>query len=216
MKEKKSKKSFPKISLIPATIKDKFNEKKKKFEEFPEKTNSLSNLSSTNVYVRQLKRGIRDKSVNTIALLGEFSSGKSSIIQSSLNSKKTLYIFPNKDCYSDGSKKQLFLDSLTKSDISTIGPNSKIYGKYIKNRKLIKLWSIVIFVSIFISLLLFAFMQGNADKFKEIMSNFLGLKIELYWYCLSPILLGIFICILRTLYICNYSISFETKNSKVT
>lgn len=76
------------FNLLSSKVKDRFNKIKIYFDEFPEKINSRSDLSSTNISVRRLKKGIKSKNINTIALLGNFSSGKSSIVCSSLNKKK--------------------------------------------------------------------------------------------------------------------------------
>ena len=107
------KKLFLNIKLIPAKIKDICAKIKIFFSEFPERTNSRSDLTSTNIFVRMLKAAIHDKNVQTISLLGDFSSGKSSILFSSLKKKRTLYVYPTDDFYEKKpfmKRRKFFLD----------------------------------------------------------------------------------------------------------
>ena len=123
------KKFWLKLKLVPSIIKDKFNIVINYFDEFPEKTNKCSNLSNTDINVRRLKKGIKDKNINTIALLGNFSSGKSSIVSSALPDKNTLYVYPEEKFYEyedNHEPNTIFLQSLIKNDVSTISPDKDI------------------------------------------------------------------------------------------
>lgn len=200
------------IRLIPAYIYDFFIKIKYYFEEFPEKTNSRSDLSSTNVNVRRLKSGCRDKNVQTIALLGDFGSGKSSIVFSSVNKKRTLYIYPNQDFYPNNYElKKLFLNCLTKNDVLSISSQQDTYCKYIKTKKIIKLY-FVSFFSCFMVLTFLAFLfKKYNDMIKEFMINVFEIDIKNYWYFIIPIVIFFFICIIGTIFICNYSITFKLR-----
>lgn len=208
------------IKLIPAKIKDFFTRIYRFFDEFPEKTNSYSNLSSTNVNVRKLKSGIRDKNINTIALLGDFSSGKSSIVFSSLPKKYTLLIYPNNDKNEDKNegekgdkkdfKKALF-KGLIKNDISSISPDQATYRKYIKRTKLVKLYLITFLLCGLISGLLFFLLAYFSGAIKDFLINNFGVELNTLWIIFLPILIGFIICIFGTINICNYCISLKIK-----
>ncbi len=204
------------IKLIPAKIYDRFVKVKNYFDEFPEKTNSRSDLSSTNVNVRMLKNGLRNKNIKTIALLGNFSSGKSSIIFSALKNKRTLYIYPDEDFYKNKAEQsKTVLDCLIKNDILSISPQQETYRKYIKIKKLIKLYVVSFIVCLLISLIFVFLLRIFNNEFKEFMKKYLEIEIKNYWYIISPFFAFILIAIIGTIHICNYCISLKMNGLEV-
>lgn len=213
------KKIFFNIKLIPARIKDICIKIKTFFNEFPERTNSRSDLTSTNIFVRMLKTAIHDKNVQTIALLGDFSSGKSSILFSSLKKKRTLYVYPTNDFYEKtdiDTKKKIFLRSLVKSDIASISKNQDTYRHYIRGKKLIKLYTIAIVIWIILTIPLTYLFIKFSDIIKNFMSNNLHIEINDNLFTFIPTIIcgGILVLVLifYTLYICNYHIILKLNN----
>ena len=213
------KKIIHSIKLIPAKIKDFFVKIKIFFDEFPEKTNSRSDLSTTNINVRKLKKGIKDKNINTIALLGNFSSGKSSIVFSSLKKSRTIFVYPNEKFYEpkkSNESKNIILQCLIKSDVSSISPKQETYRKYIKRKKIIKLYLIAFFICLFCSITITFFLYIYSNKLKYFISNVFEINIKNYWYIIFPFFIYILICILGTIHICNYCISLKMNGLEIT
>lgn len=208
------KKFWLKLKLVPSIIKDKFNIVINYFDEFPEKTNKCSNLSNTDINVRRLKKGIKDKNINTIALLGNFSSGKSSIVSSALPDKNTLYVYPEEKFYEyedNHEPNTIFLQSLIKNDVSTISPDKDTYKRYIRTKKLIKLYIISFIICLLLSFIICLLFIFFGDTIKSFLADKFDVNTKNYFFILIPSLFCIVTWIIGTFYICNCSVTIQFK-----
>lgn len=212
------KKFWLKLKLVPSIIKDKFNIVINYFDEFPEKTNKCSNLSNTDINVRRLKKGIKDKNINTIALLGNFSSGKSSIVSSALPDKNTLYVYPEEkfyECEDNHEPNTIFLQSLIKNDVSTISPDKDTYKRYNRTKKLIKLYIISFIICLLLSFIICLLFIFFGDTIKSFLADKFDVNTKNYFFILIPSLFCIVTWIIGTFYICNCSVTIQFKGVQV-
>lgn len=208
----KFKKKIIHLKLWLARLKDNFTKIRIIFDEFPEKINSRSDLSSTNISVRRLKKGIKSKNINTIALLGNFSSGKSSIVSSSLNKKRAIFIYPLGE---NNSFKETLLNCLIKNDISSISPHQDTYRKYIRTKKLIKLFTISFLICVLLLCLFIGILYKFSNELKVFMYEKLDINFKAYWLFIFPFIVYIVVCIIGTISICNYYVSLKINGLEI-